>query len=191
MQDFSNDKDIVKVIRKRKSKRTLIRCGMTLPLVIYFFLLGNSLVGGIPIATVFALTAGFFSIFNFSNNSREESREKTREILEELSKDIAKFVENPNWRIFRLDDITIIPKNIKVGENLDSLNIVPIFKKGKFIIIQGSHSLEILAQYDEDDKTVVKILDKDEVTEEYSQFDEKTKRKMYRKSKLLSYIIND
>ncbi len=34
-------------------------------------------------------------------------------------------------------EVEIVPKNIQVGEDLESLNIVPIFKEGKYVIIKS------------------------------------------------------
>lgn len=191
MKDFKENQNVVKVIRKRRSKRNLIRCGLTLPFLTYLSLWGIAAFGVIPFATVLSSTAMFTSIFYVSSNSKPEYRKKTKDFLTELSKDIARFNGEPSWRINSLDNITIIPKNVKVGENLEALNAVPIFKKGKYIIIEGNHSVEILAQYKENDKDVVKILDEYEVEEEYNALDEKTKHKVHRENKLLSYILKD
>lgn len=191
MQDFKYDTDIVKVIKKRKAKRTLIRCGIAFPIFAVLSIFGLALSKPGSFLQILTSSGGFISVLNVVLSSKGETKQETEKVLEDLSKDIARVVKDPAWRVYRLDDITIIPKNIQIGENLEAINIIPIFKEGKFIIIQGNHSLEILAQYDEDEKPVVKILDEDEVMYEYTQFDEKTKRKMQYKNKLLSYILKD
>ncbi|MDE6292356.1 MAG: hypothetical protein K2L98_01600 [Bacilli bacterium] len=191
MQDFKDDTDIVKVIKKRKATRTLIRCGIAFPLFAILSVFGLALSKPDSFLQILPCSGGFISVLNFVLSSKGETNQETENVLDDLSKDIAQAVGDPAWHVYRLDDITIIPKNIQIGENLEAINIIPIFKEGKFIIIQGNHSLEILAQYDEDGKTVVKILDEDEVMYEYTQFDEKTKRRMQYKNKLLSYILKD
>lgn len=178
MQDFKEDENVVKVIRSRKSRGILLKCGLYCPLVSWFAVMILGSLSGQPIMKSLSSGSGFLSTFNLCMLSRDDSKKKTVKVLEKLSKEISKYTEDSRWSIRRLDDIIIIPKNIKVDEDLESLNIVPIFKKGKFIIMKGTYSLEILAQYEEDGKTVVKMLDKDEVAEAYNEFDEKIKRKI-------------
>ncbi len=178
MQDFKEDENVVKVIRSRKSRGILLKCGLYCPLVSWLAVMILGSLSGQPIMKSLSSGSGFLSTFNLCMLSRDDSKKKTVKVLEKLSKEISKYTEDSRWSIRRLDDIIIIPKNIKVDEDLESLNIVPIFKKGKFIIMKGTYSLEILAQYEEDGKTIVKMLDKDEVAEAYNEFDEKIKRKI-------------
>ncbi len=176
MQDFKEGKDLVKVIGKRKAKDALYVFGMSLPILTFFSFLGFLMKSNQPNSLAIASMGGHFSLFTRVFEARKKYRKETAKILEELSKDIAEFVGNPNWRVYKLEDIMIIPRNIKVAENLDSLNIVPIYKKGEFIIMRGNYSLEILAQYKEDGKVVVKILDENEVKEELDNFGDGIKR---------------
>ncbi len=178
MQDFKENENVVKVIRSRKARTALLKCGLWVPLVSWVSVMTIAYISKQSFMQSLSSGSLFLPTFNLCMNSRDESREKTTKVLESLSKDISKAIEVPHWRVSRLDDIFIIPKNIKVGENLDAINIVPIYKKGKFIIIKGNYSLEILAQYKEDGKTVVKILDDDEIREEYEGFNEIIKRKI-------------
>ncbi len=176
MQDFKEGKDLVKVIGKRKVKDAFYVFGMGLPILTFFSFLGILMKSNQSSSLAIASMGGHFSLFTRVFEARKKYRKETAKKLEELSKDIAELVGDPNWRVYKLDDIVIIPRNIKVAENLESLNIVPIYKKGEFIIMRGNYSLEILAQYKEDGKVVVKILDDDEVKEELDNFGDGMKR---------------
>ena len=191
MQDFKDDSDMVKVIRKRKMKRNLIKCGFTLPPLTYLSLLGLAFAKILPFSQVFSSTALVFCPFNISNVYSDDVRKETNKVLDGISNDISEAIGDSLWKVRDLEDITIIPKNIQVGEDLEAINIVPIFKEGKYIIIRGNSSLQILAQYEEDGKNVVKILDENEVSDEYNSFDDKTKKKIERKNKILSFILKD
>ena len=175
MQDFKDDSDMVKVIRKRKMKRNLIKCGFALPPLTYLSLLGLAFAKILPFSQVFSSTALVFCPFNISNVYSDDVRKETNKVLDGISNDISEAIGDSLWKVRDLEDITIIPKNIQVGEDLEAINIVPIFKEGKYIIIRGNSSLQILAQYEEDGKNVVKILDENEVSDEYNSFDDKTK----------------
>ena len=191
MQDFKDDSDMVKVIRKRKMKRNLIKCGFALPPLTYLSLLGLAFAKILPFSQVFSSTALVFCPFNISNVYSDDVRKETNKVLDGISNDISEAIGDSLWKVRDLEDITIIPKNIQVGEDLEAINIVPIFKEGKYIIIRGNSSLQILAQYEEDGKNVVKILDENEVSDEYNSFDDKTKKKIERKNKILSFILKD
>ena len=191
MQDFKDDSDMVKVIRKRKMKRNLIKCGFALPPLTYLSLLGLAFAKILPFSQVFSSTALVFCPFNISNVYSDDVRKETNKVLDGISNDISEAIGDSLWKVRDLEDITIIPKNIQVGEDLEAINIVPIFKEGKYIIMSGDFSIEILAQYEDEGKSVVKILDREEALAVYDDLDDKTKRKLGKRSKMLSLTMRD
>ncbi len=62
--------------------------------------------------------------------------------------------------------IDIIPKNVKIGENLEASNAIPIFKEGKYIIVHNYSAPIILQEYKKDTgDVVVEFLEENEVKE--------------------------
>lgn len=51
-----------------------------------------------------------------------------------------------------LDDVEveIVPKNIKIGENLEAANIIPIFKEGKYVVIKSKEHPCFIRVFDND-----------------------------------------
>lgn len=64
-----------------------------------------------------------------------------------------------------LKDLEIVPKNIQVGENLEAVNIIPIFKEGHYIILGRVLDGVVLRQLEEDGKMHLDLLDEDEKIE--------------------------
>lgn len=65
--------------------------------------------------------------------------------------------------IYDLSDIQIIPKNIKLGEDLSKKNIVEIFKEGHYVLVHSYPEPVVIRQYvDDDEELHVDVLtDKD------------------------------
>lgn len=47
-------------------------------------------------------------------------------------------------------EIEIVPKNIKIGENLEAVNIIPIFKEGKYVVIKSMYHPCFIRVFDND-----------------------------------------
>ncbi len=186
MRDFECDENIVKVIKSRKSKRFLtnsVLYGSIVGEIILAILLAFNFV---PVGKFFPLTSFFGGILSIAANSKESMKEKTQTFFNELSSKICNELDDHNFQQLNFNDVTIIPKNIKVGEDLEAVNKVPIFKEGKYVIIKRLFTAPvILAQYEENGEQVVKMLDELEASKEYQNLDAKTKRKIERKTKRL------
>lgn len=191
MQDFNDDKDLVKVIKSRKRRSALAKLGIPIPFAVESAVLVAAFLGAISTPTCFALSSVIVSLLNISTKSKEKNRDKNEQLLEDLATDVGSKIGDKNWEIYHLNDIAIIPKNFQVGENLEAINPVPIFKEGKYIIMSGDFSIEILAQYEDEGKSVVKILDREEALAVYDDLDDKTKRKLGKRSKMLSLTMRD
>lgn len=76
-------------------------------------------------------------------------------------------------------NVNIIPKNIKVGENLEGVDAIPIFKKGKYIIIPNGNVRVVLAEYEEENKHVVDLLECDDIEEIKESFTPRQLRLVY------------
>lgn len=81
--------------------------------------------------------------------------------INDLAEDI-KQATNQDCNIKSLDDIEIVPKNIQVGENLEAINIIPIFKEGHYIIIKSRPASFVLRQVEIDGEREVQILESEE-----------------------------
>lgn len=186
MQDFKEDKDLVKVIGKRKTRNALYRWALAFPILSFYLLAGIIVASQESFSRGLPLVGGFFSSFSVILNNSKNVEYKNHEMLFKLSHDVAKVIGDSFWSVDKLKDIAIIPGNIKVGENLDSINIAPILKKGQYIVMRGNYSLQILVQYEEDDKTVVKLLDRDEIAEVYNALSDGSQT--HSDKKMLSFI---
>lgn len=192
MQDFKQNTDLIKVVKSRKRKYFLAKWGVTLPMGLEALISLASLLGGIGTPMFFSLSTVLMGVIGMALESRAKSYDQKQQFLEDLSSEIGEKIGNRDWCFYTLKDIAIVPKNIKVGENGESINFAPIYKDGKFIIIRGDYSLEMLFQYDDEGTMVVKILDRDEVFEEYDKLSDKEKKKVnWGNRKLLSLGIRD
>lgn len=191
MKDF-REENLVKIIRVRKADCVFSKCVFWLPLLYESILAGFLAFGEMTSKQFFSLTPVACSLFNCCIQSTDNCKKKNLKFLGRLTDDILDKIEDNFCSVYRMSDITIIPKNIKIGENLEAANIIPIFKKGHFIIVKGLYSPVVLAQYKDDyGGYCVKILDNDEASEEIANLDEKEKRMLERKrNKILSFIID-
>ncbi len=73
-----------------------------------------------------------------------------------------KGITNKDLSNVKIQDLDIVPRNIKVDEDLESLNIVPIFKEGHYIIIGSVLDGVVLRQIEEDGKEKIDLLDEEE-----------------------------
>lgn len=78
-------------------------------------------------------------------------------LLEEIGKETDKDFSDVN-----LKDLDIVPKNIQVGENLEAINIIPIYKEGHYIIIGSVLDGVVLRQIEEDGQEKIDLLDEEE-----------------------------
>jgi len=182
MRNFDCDENIAKVIKSRKSKRMLTNGALYGSIVGEIILAMLLAFNQVPAGKFFSLTSVLCGILSISYNSKESMKEKTRAFFNKLSSEIRSKIDDDNLQILSFNDITIVPKNIKIGEDLEAINIVPIFKEGKYIIIKKLFSTPImLAQYEENGRQVVKMLDEEEASEEFQNLDANMKRKIDRK----------
>lgn len=191
MKDF-REENLVKVIRVRKAESTFAKWGFLGPILLETTLAGIMAFGGMSLEEFFSITTVPCCLLNFFVQTNDNRGERKSRFLRGLTDDISKKIGNNYWHLSNLSDITIIPKNIKVGENLEAVNIIPIFKEGHFIIVEGLYSPVVLAQYKDDDGNYcVKLLEEDEAIQEMANLDEKEKRMLKRRrKKILSFLID-
>lgn len=81
-----------------------------------------------------------------------------------LARDIEK-ATNQNCSISSLDDVEIIPTKIQVGENLEAVNIIPIYENGYYLVLKSRPAAFVLRQLEENGKNNVQILEPEEANE--------------------------
>lgn len=60
-------------------------------------------------------------------------------------------------------EVNIVPKNMHVGDDLEAINIVPIFKEGKYVIIKSTDHPYFIRVFDQDGKEEAYVMEaKDE-----------------------------
>ncbi|MCX4364642.1 MAG: hypothetical protein OSJ70_02535 [Bacilli bacterium] len=77
---------------------------------------------------------------------------------------IANGYEHKNFEYYNAPEVEIVPKNIKIGEDLEAINIVPIFKEGKYVIIKSlDHPcfIRVFDSADLEEAIVMEAIDED------------------------------
>lgn len=74
----------------------------------------------------------FASLYIFKTSSKN-----TIKLLCDRLVWIANGYKHNDFKYYNDTEVDIVPKNIKIGEDLEAVNIVPIFKEGKYIIIKS------------------------------------------------------
>ncbi|MDE5631188.1 MAG: hypothetical protein K2I70_06275 [Bacilli bacterium] len=186
MKDFS-DKDLVKVIRARKITTTLLKLSISLPITLELCFIGLFVLGKVGNNDFYGATTAALWLFRVFDDFKDKNRKKNKEFLNNLAKDIEAKIGKKHWRVGSLNDITIVPENVQIGYDLEAINLVPIFKKGHYIIIDGNYPVVILTQHKNDEgKSHIQIMDDDEVLYELEKMDKKVTQDLG-ESKILSY----
>lgn len=106
----------------------------------------------------YSLLAGEETLIVVTHIVNEKSQKDFNNLCSDIYKDCRLFIHEKSY-----DEIKIIPKNIQIGWDLEAANAVPIFKKGKYIIIPNSGEYVILREYEENNNYIVDLLDYDDV----------------------------
>ncbi len=79
-----------------------------------------------------------------------------------LERDIEKETDR-KCSIDSLNDIEVIPTKIRVGEDLEAINIVPILQDGYYLVLKSRPSSFVLRQLEVDGKNNVDVLENEEM----------------------------
>lgn len=66
---------------------------------------------------------------------------------------------NSDISLEKINQITIIPKNLTIGENLDGRVAQEIFQRGHYIVVKDCDNISVLRQYEKEDKIVLEELE--------------------------------
>ncbi len=153
MLEISNEVDLVKELKWMKIKNIIawiwslgVPCALLV--VMLGLLIGQMFYGlnnvGAIIPSLNLLVQGNLW-FGRRHNKRVEEQLKTLEnsIREETDTRCA---------IYGLKDIQIVPKNVKIGEDVSKKNLVEIFKEGHYVLIRSYPQEVVIRQYVDDDE---------------------------------------
>lgn len=163
MLEISNDVNLVKEIKRLKVKNIFglfISIGVSsILLVIMIAILIINLLGS------FILPASSVAIMNLFVQGNlwygRKVRRETDEKLKSLSNSISDEIDS-KYSIYSVADIKIIPKNLKLGEDLSHNNLVQIFKEGHYVLVHGFPQDIVIRQYIDEDELHVEVLDEED-----------------------------
>lgn len=116
---------------------------------------------------------------------RAKSKKKLSESLNYFNDLERKLASNDIYVDIDYKNIEIIPKNIKVGEDLSSKNIVPIFVEGNYVLIKDENEVVITRQYEVDGLKTSQILydplDEDIIASELPEYYDGTLKLLLKK----------
>lgn len=116
-----------------------------------FSLLGNPL---LVFANVASLISTLVSVNTFKISSKAAVKSMCTRMAV-MAKDYSEM--SPNY----YDDVEveIVPKNMKIGENLEAINVVPIFKEGKYVIIKSYDYPVFMRVFDDEGTEEVYVME--------------------------------
>lgn len=120
-------------------------------LMAVFSLFGNPL---LVFANVASLISTLVSVNTFKISSKAAVKSMCTRMAV-MTKDYSEM--SPNY----YDDVEveIVPKNMKIGENLEAINVVPIFKEGKYVIIKSYDYPVFMRVFDDEGKEEVYVME--------------------------------
>lgn len=158
MKRLKDNYNLVRKVRLRKiffkiylNARKFIFVGEVIAAIMIFFTNGASS------QVFFTLVLASITMDGLNKIYGSKGLSTFKEIVEEVEK-----ITDKDFGEVDMKDLEIVPKNIKVGENLDAANIIPIFKEGYYIVIGRVLEGAVLRQLEEDDKMHLDLLDEDE-----------------------------
>lgn len=152
MLEISNDVNIVNKVKKMKAMNIfawILSLGIPLVLVIIMFsLLIAQIFFNLGISSVIVPTMNLFVQGNLWYGRHH--RKKLDQELNDFARAVSEKTDT-KYRIHDLKEFEIIPKNLKLGEDLSHKNIVEIFQKGHYVLVHAYPNDIVIRQYVDDD----------------------------------------
>lgn len=163
MMPLYNNKDLVKQLKSLKVKGKVEKGAAWGWLVLVASLFAGRNAGYVSplIADEAQIISAGLVMLGFGGMHIEERNEKH---IKELAADIAKEADQ-ECKIKSLNNIEVIAADIKVGEDLEGLNVAPITKEGYYIVIKARPASFVLSQMEEEGRQRVQILYPSEANE--------------------------
>lgn len=170
MLPLYNNKDLVKKLKSLKVKAKVEKGAAWAWLCFVAALFAGRNAGYVKavIADEAQIISAGLVMLGFGGTHIEERNAKP---IKELADDIAKETDQ-ECKIKSLKDIKVISADVKVGEDLESINIAPIYKEGYYVVIKSRPSAFVLSQIEEEGRQRVQILypsEANEVIDELAQ----------------------
>lgn len=162
MKRLYSDRDLVGEVRRKRKFNKWEKNGVLgfLGFLVCIFIgRGTGVVSGV-VADVMQIISAGVAVLGIGGRRITESN---RFFLDNLSSDL-KIMSGNDSKISKLEDVRIVPKNIKIGEDTTGCNIADIFKEGHYVLIKSSPSSMVLRQLEEDGYNHVDILDYEEAS---------------------------
>lgn len=158
MKRLSEDNNLVRSFNINRIVNFILMCGNVFSTLLSLV----ATIAAIPTdgATIPVIIGSLTSSFLF-RNGRTLYNNFPRTSYERLIGEI-KGLTNKDLSNVKIMDLDIVPKNIQIGEDLEAINIVPIFKEGHYIIMGSVLDGVVLRQLEEDGKEKLDLLDENE-----------------------------
>lgn len=142
----------------KKQKKQMKFLGVFLPIgfvvvAIIVFIMGIISKTLNSVSTIFSSLAVIIS----SSSTRKSSKSQENSILKTFTRICES--EGVNICLRSLDDVEVVPANIKVSDDLDGRVARAVFKDGYYVIMKGLPNVAIFRQIDEDGKIDLKLME--------------------------------
>lgn len=167
MLEISNDVNIVKTIKNYKIRHIIhLIMGLGLPALTVMGMIGIFIANLCFSAGISTLCIPIMNLYVqgsliISRNRSNKLETEMKKFCKELSAQTSS-----NCSIYDLESVEIIPKNLKLGEDLTKKNIVEIFRDGHYVLIHSIPDEVVIRQYFDDNEELHVELLQDEAREE-------------------------